>query len=156
MKKRMLAWLMAVMMVVTLMPAALAEGVNGTFEGTAKGFGGDVTVKVTLENSVITAIEAVGAEETGGIGSVALEKLPDQIVAANSVNVDVISTATFTSNGILEAVKAALVAAGLNPDDYMTKAEAAKPEDPTYDADIVIVGAGGDGITAAITAALSA
>ncbi len=153
MKKRMLAWLMAVMMVVTLVPAAMAEGVNGTFEGTAKGFGGDVTVKVTLENSVITAVEAVGAEETDGIGSVALEKLPDQIVAANSVNVDVISTATFTSNGILEAVKAALVAAGLNPDDYMTKAEAAKAEDATYDADIVIVGAGGAGMTAAITAA---
>ncbi len=153
MKKRVLALLVALTMLLTLAPIAVAEGVSGVFEGTAKGFGGDVKVAVTIENGVITGIVAEGPDETVGIGSVALEKLPGAIVEANSLNVDTVSDATFTSNGILEAVKAALVAAGLNPDDYMKKAESTKAEDAVYEADVVVVGAGGAGMTAAITAA---
>ena len=64
--------------------------------------------------------------------------------------------ATVTSNAIKEAAAAALTAAGLNPDDYKTAVETntAEPaEDSTVDADVVIVGAGGAGMTAAITAA---
>ena len=63
------------------------------------------------------------------------------------------SGATFTSNGVIDAAKAALVAANLNPDDYMTKAEAVQAEDAAYEADVVIVGAGGAGMTSALTAA---
>ena len=153
MKKRVLALLVALTMLLTLAPVAVAEGVSGVFEGTAKGFGGDVKVAVTIENGVMTGIVAEGPDETVGIGSVALEKLPGAIVEAGGLNVDTVSDATFTSNGILEAVKAALVAAGLNPDDYMKKAEATKAEDAVYEADVVVVGAGGAGMTAAITAA---
>ena len=64
--------------------------------------------------------------------------------------------ATITSDAIKEAAAAALTAAGLNADDYKTAVEAdtTKPaEDSTVDADVVIVGAGGAGMTAAITAA---
>lgn len=75
------------------------------------------------------------------------------MVAGNTWNVDALSGATLTSNGLIEATKAALTAAGVNPDDYAAKAEAAKAEDATYDADVVIVGAGGAGMTAALTAA---
>ncbi|MBR2893230.1 MAG: FAD-dependent oxidoreductase, partial [Clostridia bacterium] len=74
-------------------------------------------------------------------------------MAGNTVNVDVMSGATFTSQAVIEAAKAALTAAGLNPDDYMTKAVAETAADETYDADVVIVGAGGAGMTAALTAA---
>ena len=65
------------------------------------------------------------------------------------------STATITSNAIKEAAAAALTAAGLNADDYKieVKADETKAEDSTVDADVVIVGAGGAGMTAAITAA---
>ena len=68
---------------------------------------------------------------------------------------DGVATATITSDAIKEAAAAALVAAGLNADDYKTevKAEENKAEDSTIDADIAIVGAGGAGMTAAITAA---
>lgn len=128
------------------------KGVSGTFTGTAQGFGGEVSVTLTLEDSKITDCVAEGKDETQGIGSVALEKLPAEIVANNSVGVDVFATATFTSNGILEAAKAALTSAGLNPDDYMSVKEA-EVKDASYDADVVIVGAGGAGMTAAITAA---
>ena len=68
---------------------------------------------------------------------------------------DGVSGATITSDAIKEAAAAALTAAGLNADDYKTAVEAenTKAEDSTIDADVAIVGAGGAGMTAAITAA---
>ena len=67
---------------------------------------------------------------------------------------DGVSGATITSTAIKEAAAAALTAAGLNPDDYKTAVENdASAEDSTVDADVVVVGAGGAGMTAAITAA---
>ena len=146
--KRFAAMLIALVMMLTMVPA-MADEVTGT----AKGFGGNVTVTLTVENGVITAAKAEGADETPGVGTPALEQLPAAMVAGNTVNVDIVSGATFTSNGVIEAAKAALVAAGLNVDDYMTKAEAVKAEDATYDVDVVIVGAGGAGMTSALTAA---
>ncbi len=146
--KRISALLIALVMMLTMVPA-MAD----TATGTAKGFGGDVTVELTLTDGVITAAVATGADETPGVGTPALEQLPAAMVAGNTVNVDVVGGATFTSNAVIEAAKAALIAAGLNPDDYMTKAEAVKAEDASYEADVVIVGAGGAGMTAALTAA---
>ena len=146
--KRFAAMLIALVMVLTMVPA-MAE----SFTGTAKGFGGDVTVTLTIDNGVITDAKAEGADETPGVGTPALEKLPAAMMAGNTVNVDVVGGATFTSNAVIEAAKAALVAAGLNVDNYMTKVEAAKAEDATYDVDVVIVGAGGAGMTSALTAA---
>jgi len=78
--------------------------------GTAKGFGGDVTVTVTLNGDDITAVEAVGTDETQGIGSKAIEQLPALIIEADSAEVDGVTGATMTSNAIKEAVNAALAA----------------------------------------------
>ena len=136
-------------------PASTAGGVSGDFIGTAKGMGGDVTVTLTLEDGKITGCTAEGKDETPGIGTLALEQLPAQIAETGSIAVDGVSTATITSNAIKEAAAAALTAAGLNADDYKieVKADETKAEDSTVDADVVIVGAGGAGMTAAITAA---
>ena len=136
-------------------PASTAGGVSGDFIGTAKGMGGDVTVTLTLEDGKITDCIAEGKDETPGIGTLALEQLPAQIAETGSIAVDGVSTATITSNAIKEAAAAALTAAGLNADDYKieVKADETKAEDSTVDADVVIVGAGGAGMTAAITAA---
>ena len=136
-------------------PASTAGGVSGDFTGTAKGMGGDVTVTLTLEDGKITGCTAEGKDETPGIGTLALEQLPAQIAETGSIAVDGVSTATITSNAIKEAAAAALTAAGLNADDYKieVKADETKAEDSTVDADVVIVGAGGAGMTAAITAA---
>ena len=135
--------------------ASTAGGVSGDFTGTAKGMGGDVTVTLTLEDGKITGCTAEGKDETPGIGTLALEQLPAQIAETGSIAVDGVSTATITSNAIKEAAAAALTAAGLNADDYKieVKADETKAEDSTVDADVVIVGAGGAGMTAAITAA---
>ena len=130
-----------------------AGGVSGSFTGTAKGMG-DVSVTLTLTDNVITDCTAKGDEETPGIGSVVIEQFPGEVVEGNTINLDSISGATITSNAFVEAAKAALNEAGLNPDDYMAKADkTANGETVSYDADVVVIGAGGAGMTAAMTAA---
>ena len=129
-------------------------GVSGDFTGTAKGFGGDVSVTLTLTDGAITGCTAEGKDETEGVGSQAIAKMPGEIAENGSIAVDGVSGATITSTAIKEAAAAALTAAGLNPDDYKTAVENdAAAEDSTVDADVVVVGAGGAGMTAAITAA---
>ena len=129
-------------------------GVSGDFTGTAKGFGGDVSVTLTLTDGAITGCTAEGKDETEGVGSQAIAKMPGEIAESGSIAVDGVSGATITSTAIKEAAVAALTAAGLNPDDYKTAVENnAAAEDSTVDADVVVVGAGGAGMTAAITAA---
>ena len=129
-------------------------GVSGDFTATAKGFGGDVSVTLTLTDGAITGCTAEGKDETEGVGSQAIAKMPGAIAESGSIAVDGVSGATITSTAIKEAAAAALTAAGLNPDDYKTAVENnATAEDSTVDADVVVVGAGGAGMTAAITAA---
>ena len=135
-------------------PASTAGGVSGDFTGTAKGFGGDVSVTLTLTDGAITGCTAEGKDETQGVGSEAIAKMPGEIAESGSIAVDGVSGATVTSTAIKEAAAAALTAAGLNPDDYKTAVEkTGSAEDSTVDADVVVVGAGGAGMTAAITAA---
>lgn len=128
----------------------------GTYEAAAKGFGGDINVKVTVTADEITAVEIVGDSETAGLGSVAVEELGAKIVAAQTPNVDAITGATVSSDAVIAAVTEALTAAGadisvLDANRKDTGAAAAKT-DETLECDIVIIGAGGAGMTAAINA----
>ena len=154
MKKRILALCLTVAMLLAMASVpALAEAVTGT--GTAQGYGGEITVTITLEDGVITAVEAVGDDETPGIGGNIIDEWPQAFVDANGI-VDTYTGATFagvTRPGFIEAARAALADAGVDPDDYMREAEVEAAEDVALEADIVIVGAGGAGMTAAITAA---
>lgn len=72
------------------------------------GMGGTLYALVTFTNNKIAKVEFPYNHETEGIGSRAIEKMPDRIVNANSYNVDVVSGATVTSNAIKDAVKNAL------------------------------------------------
>ena len=87
---------------------AFAAGISGEFSASAKGFGGDVSVTLTLRDGKLAEVKAEGKSETPGIGSRALELMPAAMVAANSIGVDTVSGATFTSKAILEAAEAAL------------------------------------------------
>ena len=129
-------------------------GISGEFTGTAQGNGGEVSVTLTLTDSVITGCTAEGKDETPGLGAVVVEQFPAQVVAGNTIAIDAMAGATITSKAFVEAASAALAAAGLNPDDYMTavEAEAVESSDIVVDADIVVVGAGGAGMAAAIEA----
>ncbi len=130
-----------------------------TFTGTGAGRNGDVNVEVVADASHIYSIEVTSHEETEGIGSVAVEKLPAAIIAAQSLDVDDVSGATITSAAIKEAVGAALAAGGIDPAKLVpgeAPADEAAAEplgDRVYEADVVVIGAGGAGMSAAITAA---
>ena len=72
-----------------------------------------MVVKVTVDGDKIQAVEILEHSETPGIGDLAFDKIPQMIVEAQSADVDVVAGATLTSNGIIEAVKDALMQAGL-------------------------------------------
>ena len=90
-----------------------AKGVSGTFTGEAQGMGGPVRVTITLEDGVLTDVQAVGDDETPGIGTPVLETLPQEILNNQSLEVEAISGATITSDAVIEATKAALAEAGV-------------------------------------------
>ncbi len=127
-------------------------GVSGEFTGTAQGMG-EVTVTVTLTDGAITDCVIEGPDETDGIGSVVIENAVDEIVSNNKGAIDVVSGATITSDAVNEALAAALAAAGLDAADFTGEASSEAAEDQEVEADIVVVGAGGAGMTAAIAAA---
>ena len=126
----------------------------GTYEASARGFGGDVNVSVTVDKHNITDIQVTGDHETENIGSVAIEMVGDRIMEAQDTDVDTISGATVTSMAVVTAASTALGEAATD----VPKPEKEEIEEPVektaeeLDADIVIVGAGGAGMTAAIKA----
>ena len=138
--------------------AKAADGkkfIAGTYTATATGFGGDVDVTVTVTEDEITDVEITGDHETENIGSFAVDMLGDRILEAQSPNVDALTGATVTSKAIIRALKDALTEAGADLDAF-PKPEDAEPELMEYEdlsTDIVIIGAGGAGMTAAIKAA---
>ena len=149
--------LLCLAMLLTMCSFAMAEA--GTYTGVGDseiGGKGAIEVSVTVdENGVVTDIQVTKNGDTPGIADAAVEAMPGRIMAAQSANVDGVSGATMTSEAIKMAVLDAVTAAGLDTVKWSTYAatEAAKADDATYNTDIVIVGAGGAGMTAALTAA---
>ena len=149
--------LLCLAMLLTMCSFAMAEA--GTYTGVGDseiGGKGAIEVSVTVdENGVVTDIQVTKNGDTAGIADAAVESMPGRIMAAQSANVDGVSGATMTSEAIKMAVLDAVTAAGLDTVKWSTYAatEAAKADDATYNTDIVIIGAGGAGMTAALTAA---
>lgn len=112
--------------------------------GSAEGYGGDIIAKAEIENNTLLSVELAGAGETRGIGDRALEKLASEFTKRQTWDVDVVSGATITSSGAKNALRAALVSAGLE------HGQSAVEE---LEADIVIVGCGVTGVTAGLAAA---
>ncbi len=80
---------------------------DGTYSGTMKGMGGNVTVTLTYKNSKITDCEIVGEDETEGVGGRAIKIMPTRFILAGDINVDGVSGATVTSTAILKAARIA-------------------------------------------------
>lgn len=125
----------------------------GTYESSAKAHNGDLKVKVEVDNTSIKSVTVVERAETPNVSDAALEKIPTAIVNTQSVAVDIISGATYTSNAIIEATKAALKEAGGNLELLSIKKEQTeKAEDIEKTADVIVVGGGGAGLAAAVSA----
>lgn len=160
MRKKKLALLLSAAMMLSLVPGAsgYAQEDAITCTGSAQGIDGPVTVEVVATQDEIISITVTEQNETAGIGSVAVEELPAAMVDAQSLQVEGISGATVTSDAIREAVRAALASAGIDSSVFEKAVAAdeetsAPAEDETVDTQIVVVGAGGAGMTAAIVAA---
>ena len=127
-----------------------------TATGSGNGIDGPVVVQVTADAERIHDVQVLEQNETVGIGSVAVEKLPGAIVETNTLTVDGIAGATVTSTAIKDGVREALTKAGLDPSVFeveLANGEKAAKTDVTLDYDVVVIGAGGAGMSAAITAA---
>jgi fumarate reductase flavoprotein subunit len=129
---------------------ALKDGVYTT-EGQGKD--GPITVKTTVKDHKLAAVEVVAQGETAGVADVALTRVPGAIVAGQTLAVDAVTGASYTTKGILDAVEKAVVQAGGNPADYKVQAAAVTKAAVELTADVVVVGAGGAGSAAAVTAA---
>ncbi|MBQ8081339.1 MAG: FAD-dependent oxidoreductase [Clostridia bacterium] len=150
--KKVLALLLAAMML--LSAAALAEGAYtpGVYEKTEPGLFGDITVSVTVGDSAIEEI-TVTSNETETIGVAAMDHLSALIVDNQSLAVDTVAGATISTAAYLKAVKAAIAEAG--GDIAALEMAAVKAEEAAVvtEADIIVVGAGAAGMSAAIAAA---
>ena len=125
----------------------------GTYTAEAKGMNGTVKVEVTVDESAITDIKVVEHEETPGISDPAIERIPAAILENQSIAVDAVSGATVTSNAIIAAVKDALLQSGASEDAISQKKEAeagASDELIEKSADVVVIGSGGAGMSAAL------
>ena len=127
----------------------------GTYEGSAQGCNGMVTVSATFTDSAIESVNVVSSGETAHVGDVAYDILIPEILDANGTGLDVVGGATFTSYGLLNAVNAAAEAAGCTNLPAFKKngveVTAQEPIVETYD--MVVIGGGGAGIAAAAQAA---
>ena len=125
----------------------------GTYEAVAPGYGGDIKVSVIMdEDGSIKDIEILEDMETVGVGKVALDLVKKRIVEGQSTNVDSVTGATASSKGLMLATGKALEEAGL-ADNFKEEYKEEREYPSEIEADVVIVGGGGAGLTAAVEAA---
>lgn len=99
-------------LLMALLGGCLSQQKNeaGAFcEGEAMGYRGQIKVRVSVDNGIITGIAVVESREDHAVGGAAIDELTDLILAYNSTEVDAVSGATETSKGFLAAVEHAIL-----------------------------------------------
>lgn len=123
----------------------------GTYEGEAEGMKGPIKVEVTVDEEKITEVKVLEHTESERLFNFANESIPSAIVQHQSVAVDTVAGATMSSIGIIEATKNALKKSGVDMallNVKPEKPELVEGEDEDYD--VVVIGAGAAGLSAAI------
>ena len=115
--KKLVALFLSLCLVLGCVAFASADGYTpGTYEAVANGFGGEVKVEITVDESAITDVVITGEKETPTVGGAAIPTLVEQIKAQQSAEIDGVSGATITSGAVKEAAAKALeLAAGAAP-----------------------------------------
>ncbi len=125
----------------------------GTYTSSQEGKNGPVEVQVKFSAKKIQSVEIISSKETPGISDPARERIPQAIVDKQSLNIDTVAGATYTSNAIISAVADCVEQAGGNLAALQNGGkDTAKAEKKEASCDIVVVGAGAAGLTAALTA----
>ncbi len=125
---------------------------SGEFTVTTPGHNGEIPMVVRIDNNRIEAIDIDTSGESQGIADVVFTRIPKQIIEGQTLNVDIISGASVTSNGVIDGVAKVIKMAGSNPDILRKRPKAASAlntQDMEYHTDVVVVGAGCAGLTAA-------
>ena len=135
-------------------PSTIGEGLftPGTYEGTAKGYHGDITLTVTVDENNILEIKSEHTE-TEGLGDKAVATLTEAALEKASLSMDLVSGATYSSQGFLAALEAALVKAGADVEKLKIKETVeVEKKDQEFDTEVAIIGGGGAGLAAAVSA----
>lgn len=124
----------------------------GTYNVKAKGHGSSfMPMKVTLSKDKIENITIDASGETKGVADEVFKRLPEEIIANQTLNVDAVSGATISSQGVVDGVAQAIDEAGGVSNEWKNrlKPSTASSKDEEYSTDVVVVGAGGAGLAAA-------
>ena len=153
MKKLLSLTLCLAVLMLGMMPALAESGIqDGTYSYTMGGHNGDVTVTLTIEGGKIADAQQESIE-TQGIGTVAWDIVRDSLVNDQSLNVDAVAGATVSRAVFTYAAQQCLEQAGANLDDFKPEKPEHTPEEIAVDTDVLVVGSGIAGLTAAIEAA---
>ncbi|MBP1039753.1 flavocytochrome c [Vagococcus sp. BWB3-3] len=125
---------------------------SGTFEGTGDGKHGDIKVEVTVKDKQIDGIKVVKHSENEVLAEPVYDELQETIVETNSPEVDVVTGSTATSDGYIAAVKDAIKKSGITLVASSKKNKKEPKEEAEQSYDVVVVGSGGAGFSAAIEA----
>ena len=136
---------------------AMGEGTltDGTYESSAQGMDGTVSISVTVEGGAIATIEVLEDNETAGVGDKALEIIPGCVIENQSLAVDSVAGANISSAAIKVAIADAITQAGGDAAEWRKREVAVDKADAEYEYDVVVVGAGLAGLTAALSAELA-
>ena len=152
MKRRLFCLLLSLVMLLGMAQMATAMEA-GTYTGETPGHNGTVKLEVTLSADKIESVTVTEHDETPGIGTVAIDQVTKAIVDHQSLAVDTVSGATITSRAILRRVEAILKEQGADVDALKQAADNPAAQDVELTADVVVIGGGGAGLSAAVTAA---
>lgn len=119
-----------------------------TFEGVGKGYGGDIVVEAEISNNKLTAVK-VKEDSESDFAKIVIQQIIEKVIAAQSVKVDDVAGATATSKGIKRAISNAIKKSGAT---LTQNEQASAVKAKSAETDIVVIGGGGAGITAAIAA----
>lgn len=127
----------------------------GTYTVAAKGHNSEIEMKVTFSAERIESIEIDSGEESEGLSDQVFERLPQQIIDGQTLNVDVISGASASSQGVIDGIAEAVELAGASSEVLLARPKPTiqwSKEVVEETADVVIVGSGAAGISAALRA----
>ena len=151
--KKSLAMLMTLLFVLLGTTAWAQSYTAGVYTAQANGNNGPVTVEVEVSDAEILSVKVTEHAETAGLSDTPIERIPAKIVEGQTLAVDTVSGATNTSNAILKAAEDALAQAGADIEALKAVQEKDETAGETAERHVqaLVIGAGGSGLSAAIT-----
>ncbi len=128
-------------------------GADGVYKAESMGFHGPVSLEVEIGEGKIQDIRILESFESEGLGDVAFDKITEQVLENQSLNIDSISGATFSAWAVRNAIQSALESAGADIEALMSREIPKETEPLNLEADVVVLGSGAAGMSAAIEAA---